>query len=138
VYDMLSIQQIIVAKQENTQRRCGVYFLVKDDVVLYVGKSVNVDARIAQHRLSKSFDSYTFIECSEADLDTVERGYIEELNPPLNKKMRQDLKVDYAPPLRTPMRIYQQIRIAAQKDRRSITSLVAVILEQWLEKHEGT
>ena len=63
--------------------QAGVYFLVKLDKVMYVGQSVNVAVRIAQHG-DKDFDSVTIIRCDPKVLDLVESLYIHFLRPPLN------------------------------------------------------
>jgi hypothetical protein len=61
----------------------GVYFLIGGDKVIYVGQSVNVYARIAQH-YDKRFDSFAFIPCGKDMLDSLESLYIHVLRPPLN------------------------------------------------------
>jgi hypothetical protein len=61
----------------------GVYFLIEGDEVVYVGQSVNVYARIAQHA-AKIFDRYAFIPCSVDALDRLESLYIHFLRPKLN------------------------------------------------------
>lgn len=66
------------------EKACGVYFLVKNDLVVYVGQSVNVHARIAQHVGQKDFDKYAFVQCSPDALDKVESLYIHFLRPSLN------------------------------------------------------
>lgn len=63
---------------------CGVYFLIKDGLVVYVGQSVDIFTRLGMHENFKSFDSYAFIECDKAQLDLVESLYIHTLNPLLN------------------------------------------------------
>lgn len=64
----------------------GVYFLVDSGKVVYVGQSVNVYARIAQHH-DKVFDSFAFIPCEKDMLNALESLYIHVLRPPLNGNM---------------------------------------------------
>jgi hypothetical protein len=61
----------------------GIYFLVRQGKVVYVGQSVNVAARVAQHH-DKDFDSVTIVECDRKVLDVLESLYIHFLRPPLN------------------------------------------------------
>lgn len=70
------------------RRVCGVYFLIRNDEVVYVGQSRNILARVIQHAEGedsflpdKVFDSYWFIECAEPDLDGLERKWIEFFDP---------------------------------------------------------
>ena len=50
----------ILRASEPHRTLCGVYFLIKDDVVVYVGQSIDVDSRLATHkRKHVDFDSFT-------------------------------------------------------------------------------
>jgi hypothetical protein len=72
----------------------GVYFLVAQGEVVYVGQSVNVYARVQGHAASKKFDSWFYVPAELAELNDLERLYIEALAPPLN------VAVPSAPPRR--------------------------------------
>jgi hypothetical protein len=61
----------------------GVYFLIADDKIVYVGQSVNVYARIASH-YDKPFNKFAFIPCESKCLDGLESLYIHVFRPPLN------------------------------------------------------
>lgn len=61
----------------------GVYFLLQGSEVVYVGQSVSVYARIAQHE-HKRFDRYAFVPCAKEMLDQMESLYIHLLRPRLN------------------------------------------------------
>lgn len=63
----------------------GIYFLVKDMEVVYVGQSVDILHRISRHRREgKDFDSYSYLLCPEAELNDMEAKYITALMPWLN------------------------------------------------------
>ena len=61
----------------------GVYFLIQGEEVIYVGQSVNIYSRIAQHP-DKRFDRYAFVPCEVEVLDKLESLYIHTLKPRLN------------------------------------------------------
>lgn len=66
----------------------GVYFLVKDDRVVYVGQSGNVYARIAAHQSSKDFDGWCYTPCEgKKQLDILESLYIHYLQPEQNGRV---------------------------------------------------
>lgn len=67
---------------------CGIYFLIKEKKVVYVGQSVNVPTRIASHfhDKQKSFENFAFIECHPDQLDVWETLYIHILKPEQNGK----------------------------------------------------
>lgn len=80
-----SIVEIIEAARPVSEPvSCGVYFLVSGSEVVYVGQSVNVHARIAEHSRWKEFDSAAFISVPKDALDFVESFYIHTLSPRLN------------------------------------------------------
>ena len=80
--------------------RCGVYALVRDGVVVYVGQSRKPLGRIAAHRSNWGrkampawmpaslrgvlFDSAHILPCRVEDLDRVERALIELYKPRYN------------------------------------------------------
>ena len=76
----------IVSAANTWELATGVYFLIDSGKVVYVGQSVNVYARIAQHH-DKVFDSFAFIPCAKDMLDSLESLYIHVLHPPLNSEM---------------------------------------------------
>lgn len=65
----------------------GVYFLVQDDEVVYVGQSINPLSRISTHIKEKAgkFDKSYFLAVPKHMLDAVEGGFINLLNPKLNE-----------------------------------------------------
>jgi hypothetical protein len=61
----------------------GVYFLLDGDEVVYVGQSVNIYKRIAEHK-DKKFDRFAYLPCARDALDKLESIYIHVLQPKLN------------------------------------------------------
>lgn len=61
----------------------GIYFLIKNEKVVYVGQSKNVLTRISFHK-DKNFDSYAFLPCEEHEMDIIESLYIHLLQPEQN------------------------------------------------------
>jgi hypothetical protein len=60
----------------------GVYFLVDNGEIVYVGQSVNVYSRISQHGIK--FDKFAFVPCPVNLLDRLESFYIHVLRPRSN------------------------------------------------------
>lgn len=61
----------------------GVYHLVRDGVVVYVGQSQNVMQRLAAHPIA--YDEARAYLCDPADLNERERADIERFRPVLNR-----------------------------------------------------
>jgi hypothetical protein len=62
----------------------GIYFLVSDGEVIYVGQSVNVSSRVNEHARTKDFEAAFFLPWPGDDLDRVESALIRALKPSLN------------------------------------------------------
>lgn len=68
---------------------CGVYFLISEGEVLYVGQSRNFYARLSQHMTNApfEFDSFLTTECHPHHLNALEAKFIHELQPRWNKEI---------------------------------------------------
>lgn len=66
----------------------GIYFLINDDEVIYVGKSNAICRRLMQHRRAgRRFSHYWYFgDVPELFVEYVEAFYIHTLMPPLNEK----------------------------------------------------
>ncbi len=63
-----------------------VYFLIKDNQVVYIGQSRNLPSRLSQHEGDgKTWDRVLFMPLPPADLLRVETEWIAALAPPLNR-----------------------------------------------------
>lgn len=65
-----------------------VYFLVRDDVVVYVGETDqwHPTCRIKSHFRDKDFDSVYYLKVVSADRKKIESEYIAKFNPEYNRK----------------------------------------------------
>lgn len=77
----------IVRKSSNYGNVCGVYFLIKDSEIVYIGQSINIAARITSHK-DKKFDSVSYVTCKRSELDILESLYIIAYNPVLNGEVK--------------------------------------------------
>lgn len=90
--------RIDYAKEENTLSKneilmlagivpkiVGIYFLIDNEEIVYVGQSKDIYSRINTHTKHKVFDRFTYIKCPEEMLDTIETRYIKRLEPKLNR-----------------------------------------------------
>lgn len=69
----------------------GVYFLWRENDLLYVGQSRLVGQRLIEHEKASviPFTHHTCLQCNYDQLDTVEYDYIEHLKPPYNKQIHR-------------------------------------------------
>lgn len=69
------------------RKKCGIYFLIQGDEIIYIGQSRDCYRRLSEHENSpprKSFDAYCVIEVSPGKLDEIEAAYIAKFQPRLN------------------------------------------------------
>jgi hypothetical protein len=64
---------------------CGIYFLYRRGICIYIGQSVNIHSRLTEHKKRKPFDSVSILECSKEDLNDYETAYILKMKPKYNK-----------------------------------------------------
>lgn len=75
---------ITISKYQNI----FIYFLLKDNVVVYVGQTKQGLIRPLIHK-DKDFDTIKIIYCSEKELDNFEDKYITKYKPKYNKTVNQ-------------------------------------------------
>lgn len=80
----------IISKSEPLRSNSGIYFLIKNSEIVYVGQSVDVYSRMACHRREKEFDRFHIIPCEKEHLLEIEAKYIAKFNPKLNVLGRSD------------------------------------------------
>lgn len=67
-------------------KKIGIYFLLQNDIIVYVGKALNIFSRIRQHLKSdKIFNKVYYLEFQKKDLDTKENEFIGKFIPLYNK-----------------------------------------------------
>ena len=66
-------------------KMCGVYCLLHDMEIVYIGRSNNVDRRVWEHDANGLvFDSYSYIPAPEHESVAIERALIRKYRPKLN------------------------------------------------------
>jgi hypothetical protein len=78
--------EYILGLAKPVKKTCGVYFLMLEREIVYVGQSTNCNLRIGNHLLDgqKAFDSYFVVECPTNRLDEMEAKYIVKFRPKHN------------------------------------------------------
>lgn len=79
-------EEIIKNKKKLNKDFCCIYFLIKNDEIVYVGQSTRGTRRIYEH-VDKDFDFYSIIQVKKDELDTKETEAIIKFNPFYNKSI---------------------------------------------------
>jgi hypothetical protein len=83
---LLLSKEEILSRKRVYERIPHIYFLIKNDEIVYVGQCVNGNSRIYTHARDKDFDSFAYIECVDYDPNLLEAMYIVKYNPKYNNK----------------------------------------------------
>ena len=67
------------------RKKTGVYFLLNEGEIVYIGQSTDMDSRCVIHERDKIFDSTFYIECESRDMDLIESLMIHHYEPAENK-----------------------------------------------------
>jgi hypothetical protein len=79
---------------------CGIYFLIHEERIVYVGQSQNVYSRVSRHlSRHRNFDAWHWVPCRQDTLTRLERAYIEALMPvwncdPATLRLREAMRDD--------------------------------------------
>lgn len=72
----------IVSSSVPAEAMSGVYFLIQDSRVVYVGKSVDMYTRVSEHKSKgREFTHFSVIQCPPEGLNELESKYILAFNP---------------------------------------------------------
>ena len=82
--DAVAGLEVIGIEQENPT----IYFLMSGEQVVYIGKTMRIRARVAEHAKEKagSFDAVRFFHVNEDELCAAEVANIVAFDPPMNGK----------------------------------------------------
>lgn len=106
----------------------GVYFLIDNKEVVYVGQSSDLNKRVSSHR-DKLFTHYVLHTCSNRR--AVEKRFIKLLQPKLNKNSLGDLKLPYI--IRLKGSLLDKIKEVADDNNRSSNGEITQTLEERYE-----
>jgi len=83
---ILKSKREILDNSKPFKPHCGIYFLIQNNEIVYIGQSVNIEARVGQHwnENAKSFSRVAFILCAKEDLNNMESLYIDYIKPKYN------------------------------------------------------
>lgn len=83
----------ILEKSVRYKAKRGIYFLIRNLEIVYVGQSINIPSRIQTHlnEGSKKFDRVSYVYLEHEDLDYFETAYILKFRPYYNKSVNGSL-----------------------------------------------
>lgn len=90
-----SILENTFPRTEINTRFSGIYFLIDQEEIVYIGQSRNVMARLAVHDAdtTKDFNEASWLSCSPEMLNELEARFIFTFRPKLNKSFPKNKKI---------------------------------------------
>ncbi len=85
---LLNKEGVLNLQKYNPNRFCGVYFLLHQHDIVYVGSSICVYSRVQEHLKTKIFDSFVFIHTDKDNRLQIEELYINKFLPKYNKALQ--------------------------------------------------
>lgn len=85
----LETKETILSSKELLKDDYWIYFLIKDDEIVYVGQTIRGMHRIKVHQFEgkKDFDSFSYLVCDKNELDYWESRYILKYDPKYNSQI---------------------------------------------------
>lgn len=74
----------------NDLKKIGIYFLIRNNDIVYIGQTKKGIERITKHFKNKDFDSYYFYSCDLKHLDILEALNIMFYKPKYNKSLNDN------------------------------------------------
>lgn len=74
----------------------GIYILTQRDMIVYVGQSTNIKARLDVHRTNYEYDAVYYRECNKSELDGLEKACINYFKPILNRYLSKTKYHNYS------------------------------------------
>lgn len=71
----------------DSQKITGIFFLIKDEKIVFVGRTIIGVGAISQHFKDKDFDKYYFMKCPKEDVESLAYEYIIKFVPIYNKSL---------------------------------------------------
>ncbi len=84
--------KIEILEKHSSLPKIGIYFLFKNNQLVYIGQSIDIELRIRNHYKEKDFDTYSYVLCLIEELNDVEKKYIQKYTPILNKRLNTNAK----------------------------------------------
>lgn len=85
---MLKNEDITSLSKHYIRLITGIYFLIKNEELVYIGKSVNIFGRVGSHLSDKDFDCFSFHEIKRPIIARLlEKKLIFELKPKYNREV---------------------------------------------------
>lgn len=109
----------------------GVYFLLDNSVVVYIGQTCNLPQRLLGHR-NKKYTDVRFIACAKERACYYEQRWIKLFKPKLNgivgRPADKNPKRNVVAYIR--QSVINKLRKIAEQDKRSISTMIEIAVEE--------
>ncbi len=140
----LTLPSLHLSERRSLPRCKAIYFVIDGDIVLYIGQTVNLAQRWANHHRLNQFKSNPHIAWLKCDDESLllesEKALINYFSPPLNKTKIEEADRRYKASKKIsvylPEGAYDILNEWAESEGRPVSNLAAYILETITRQHE--
>lgn len=136
--DPLTLPSLPLSERKHLPSCPAIYFVMQDDCILYIGKTVDLAQRLAAHNRKKQFASFgvvriAWLECSDTGMLTeIETALIEHFKPLLNGTTNPDASKRVN--LTLPDLVYEELEAWAEYQGRPTANLGAYLVQSEIRK----
>jgi len=133
--DPLTLPSLPLGERKQLPKCSGIYFVIKDGDILYVGRTANLYQRwLAHHIWQHLYDvsgelRVAWLECSDTELlPAVEKAMIAHFKPPLNKRSGVGDGESVRVSIYLPDDIGEAVEQMASGEMRSLSQMGAILI----------
>lgn len=134
--DPFTLPSVPIEELNNLPETSGIYFVLAEGQVLYIGQSTGIRQRWQAHHKTQELGSYSqvriaWLEAEYGELTEIEKAYIEQFKPSLNfmsVPRKRTQKTIYLPPA-----LAKRLNFASVEEEREISEIVTDALEAYFK-----
>ncbi|KAB8316123.1 hypothetical protein SD81_028490 [Tolypothrix campylonemoides VB511288] len=131
--DPLALPSLPLAERSQLPKCSGIYFVIKDGDILYVGRTANLYQRWLAHHIWQHLYGVSgelrvaWLECSDTELlPAVEKAMIVHFKPLLNKCSGASQRLNAI----LPDNVYEELLMLAETEKRTKSQMAALLIEE--------
>ena len=135
----LTLPSLPLGERKQLPKCSGIYFVIKDGDILYVGRTANLYQRWLAHHIWQHLYGVSgelrvaWLECSDNELlPKIENALIVHFKPLLNKKL-------HIPPGAAELSVYidkelkMEFKLTCVAQNKSMSEVISELVKQWVE-----
>jgi excinuclease UvrABC nuclease subunit len=138
--DITSLPRLPISERKNLPSLKGLYFVLGDGEIVYIGMTANFNKRFAQHHRLKSFITtkdvkIAWLQTDSEDLFSLEKEAISFFNPKLNgKRTATDDESGTYLTVKLPADLRREARLKSADTGVTLSFVIRKAIEAWVKE----